>query len=107
MSQSRTAAVHVDFVRSFSGWGPTVFLCFLSTLILLFTVTPARAFHSFERTAIDTNVDGQDVVPVDFDGDGHMDVVTQDRFADEFAWYENDGTNMVFTKHMIDSGITA
>lgn len=53
---------------------------------------------------------GADIKPVDFDGDGDTDVVTAAHTGDEndtFAWYENDGTDVGFFRHVIDSGLSA
>lgn len=47
----------------------------------------------------------QDVDPVDFEGDGDVDLVAA--ASDTFAWYENDGTNSGWTRHVIDAGTTA
>ena len=56
-----------------------------------------------------TNADGAfDIDAVDFDGDGDTDVVTAAAFADQFAWYENDGaTPPVWTLRVIDSTTNA
>jgi len=49
----------------------------------------------------------QSIHPVDFDGDGDTDVTVGARDADEFAWYENNGNNVNFTRHLIANGTNA
>lgn len=63
----------------------------------------------FRRRVIDTGITvkvPRDIDPVDINRDEALDVVTASQ-ADTFAWYENDGTNTSFTRHVIASGTPA
>ena len=55
------------------------------------------------ENVITTNADGaQDVVAVDLDRDGDLDVLSASSNDDEIAWYENDGSES-FTRHLIST----
>ncbi len=58
---------------------------------------------SFAEHIIDTNFAGaHSVYATDLDSDGDVDVLAVGFYADEVAWWENDGSQG-FTKHVVDS----
>ncbi|MFB6355502.1 MAG: FG-GAP repeat domain-containing protein [bacterium] len=65
---------------------------------------------NFTEQVIDASssaTNGIDIHATKFDGDGDIDVVTATLLSDTISWYENDGSDVNFTQHTIDSGGSA
>lgn len=56
---------------------------------------------AFTRHALGVSKGSMDVVPVDLDGDGDMDIMSSEHYQIGIVWYENDG-NANFTRQIID-----
>jgi hypothetical protein len=64
-------------------------------------------FIDFPQHVISTSFSSfKSILAIDLDQDGDIDLVAVDNVADELLWFENDGTGITWTEHIIQNGTT-
>ncbi len=72
--------------------------------VLSLFLSPEMPGRPWDRVDIETGIGVNYLDASDINGDGHMDVLATSLDPDEVSWWENDGTGVGWTRHVVAAG---